>query len=132
MRNHWIAGARDRLLPLRHRLNMRLLRFAVSIGVLVVLFMLMDTQAILTRLRGAHLGWLGAALGALTVLTLLMAWRWQMAAHALSIPLGYGRAVSEYYIAQLLNLVLPGGMVGDAARAARLKAPGASGRGCSP
>ncbi|MEL6641929.1 MAG: lysylphosphatidylglycerol synthase transmembrane domain-containing protein, partial [Pseudomonadota bacterium] len=105
-------------------MNMRILRLAASIAVLAVLFTLMDTGAILMRLRGADLGWLGVALVALTVQTLLMAWRWQLTAHALNIELRYPRAVKEYYLAQLLNLVLPGGLVGDAARAARLKAPG--------
>ncbi|MEL6571183.1 MAG: lysylphosphatidylglycerol synthase transmembrane domain-containing protein [Pseudomonadota bacterium] len=103
--------------------RMRLLRLTASIAVLAVLFALMDTGAIFARLRGADLGWLGMALGGLTVLTFLMAWRWQMTANALDIELRYPRAVREYYIAQLLNLVLPGGLVGDAARAARLKAP---------
>lgn len=104
-------------------MKMRVLRFCASLTVLAVLFALMDTSAILMRLRGADLGWLGAALAALTVQTFLMAWRWQQTAHALDIALRYPKAVKEYYLAQLLNLVLPGGLVGDAARAARLKAP---------
>lgn len=108
---------------LRAALGQRWLRLAVSVAVLGVLFALIDTQAIYQRLRGAHLVWLGWALGAMTVLTFLMAWRWQMTARALGIDLGYLCAVREYYIAQLLNLVLPGGMVGDATRAARLRAP---------
>lgn len=104
-------------------MTMRLVRLGFSIGVLAVLFMLMDTGAIFARLRNADLAWLGAALAALTFLTFLMAWRWQMTAQALEIDLPYPKAVREYYIAQLLNLVLPGGVVGDAARAARLNAP---------
>jgi len=53
-----------------------------------------------------------------------MAKRWQMAAHALDLDLGYGRAVREYYLAQLINMVLPGGVAGDAARAVRLRNEG--------
>lgn len=104
-------------------MTMRLLRLAASFGVLAILFAVMDAEAIYVRLRGADVGWLGLALLAMTALTFLMAWRWQLTAQALVIDLRYPRAVREYYIAQLLNLVLPGGLVGDAARAARLAAP---------
>ena len=100
------------------------LRLAVSVAVLAVLFALMDTEAILIRLRGADAGWLAAAVCVLTILTFLMARRWQLTAIALGFDLSFRTAVSEYYIAQWLNLVLPGGMAGDAARAVRLRKGG--------
>ena len=101
-----------------------ILKFGASLCVLGVLFALMDPQAILTRLRGADLSWLFLALISLTILTFLMARRWQLTAQALGLDLQYGRAVMEYYIAQLLNLVLPGGVAGDAARAVRVRKDG--------
>lgn len=101
-----------------------ILKLGASLAVLAVLFAMMDTQAILTRLRGAELRWLFLAFGTLTILTFLMARRWQLTARALNLDLDYGRAVMEYYIAQLLNLVLPGGVAGDATRAVRLRKQG--------
>jgi len=50
-----------------------------------------------------------------------MARRWQLTAHALEIRLGLGVALREYYLAQLLNAVLPGGVLGDVGRAARMR-----------
>lgn len=100
------------------------LKLAASMTVLAVLFAVMDTEAIVLRLRGADLAWLSVAVGVLTLLTFLMARRWQLTAHALGFALGYRRAVSEYYIAQLLNLLLPGAVAGDAARAVRLRKQG--------
>jgi len=53
-----------------------------------------------------------------------MAKRWQIVAAAFGIEISYPRAVAEYYIAQLVNLVLPGGVVGDIARAVRVRHAG--------
>ena len=100
------------------------LKFGASLGVLAVLLYFMDSQAIFARLANADLLWLGAALLALTALTFLMARRWQATVHLLGLDLGYTRAVMEYYLAQLLNLVLPGGVVGDVSRAVRLRKDG--------
>jgi len=92
-----------------------------SLAILIALFVFMDTEAIFARLRDADVHWLGFALIVLTVLTFLMARRWQLTACSFGFDLPYRRAVREYYIAQFLNLVLPSGMAGDAARALRLK-----------
>jgi len=54
----------------------------------------------------------------------LMAKRWQMIAQTLDLRISYPRAVAEYYIAQLVNVMLPGGVVGDVARAVRLRHAG--------
>ncbi len=100
------------------------LKVAVSFAVLAILFAMMDAQAIFARLRNADIGWLAVAVGVLTVLTFLMARRWQLTAHDFGFALSFRRAVSEYYIAQFLNLVLPGAVAGDAARAVRLRKQG--------
>lgn len=100
------------------------LKIAVSIAVLVGVFMIADTSSIVDRLKTADLLWLGVALLCLTALTFLMAKRWQLTAQTLEIELSYRRAVREYYLAQLVNLILPGGVAGDAARAIRLRTEG--------
>jgi uncharacterized membrane protein YbhN (UPF0104 family) len=101
-----------------------LLKLIVSAVVLIVVIMVTDTTLIIDRLKQANLAWLGVALVCLTALTFLMAKRWQLVAHALGLDLSYGHAVREYYLSQLINLILPGGVVGDATRAVRLRNEG--------
>ncbi|CAL9362009.1 hypothetical protein SUDANB121_00693 [Nocardiopsis dassonvillei] len=55
------------------------------------------------------------ALGAAT--TALCAARWRVVAHAVGLRLAPGRALADYYLALLLNAVLPAGILGDAHRA---------------
>ena len=57
---------------------------------------------------------------ALTVFQVaLSAWRWRYTVERLGLPLAYGDAVREYYLATFLNQVLPGGVLGDVNRAWR-------------
>jgi len=58
---------------------------------------------------------------ALTVATVLMAKRWQIVAHAFDIEISLPKAIAEYYIAQFVNLITPGGVAGDVARAVRAR-----------
>lgn len=99
----------------------RILNIAVSLVLLGLLIWWSDADAVLGHLQGASLGWLVLAGLSLTALTFLMAKRWQIIASALDIDISYPRALAEYYIAQLVNLVLPGGVVGDVARAVRVR-----------
>jgi uncharacterized membrane protein YbhN (UPF0104 family) len=57
---------------------------------------------------------LGAALTGLT--TLASAWRWTLVARELGVGLRLPEAVAACYRAQLLNTVLPGGVLGDVHR----------------
>jgi uncharacterized membrane protein YbhN (UPF0104 family) len=63
--------------------------------------------------------WLALAFGVLSAQTVLSALRWQLTAGQLGIALGTGQAVREYYLSQVVNQSLPGGMLGDANRAVR-------------
>lgn len=64
-------------------------------------------------------GWMLLALALTLPQVLLSAWRWRLTSSRLGLPLGWGRALREYYLALFLNQVLPGGVAGDAARAWR-------------
>ncbi|WP_246710158.1 lysylphosphatidylglycerol synthase transmembrane domain-containing protein [Martelella soudanensis] len=55
------------------------------------------------------------------------AWRWRFTAKRLGQGIGLGLAIREYYIGSALNLVLPGGMAGDALRAYRSRMEGTGG-----
>lgn len=83
-----------------------------------------DGRAVVGRLQGASWQWLAVSCLALTVLTFVMAKRWQVVAQAFDLSIVYPRAVREYYIAQLANLVVPGGVAGDVARAVRVREAG--------
>jgi uncharacterized membrane protein YbhN (UPF0104 family) len=58
----------------------------------------------------------------LTLQTLLSALRWRLTAGQLGIGLGRIHAIREYYLGQVVNQALPGGVVGDAGRAVRARA----------
>lgn len=94
-------------------------RVAVSLGVVALVLWLTDAPAAMARLSGADAGWLAAAVALLTGQTVLMAFRWRLTAGQLGLRIGRRRAVGEYYLAQVVNATLPGGVLGDAARAVR-------------
>jgi uncharacterized membrane protein YbhN (UPF0104 family) len=48
--------------------------------------------------------------------TVASAWRWRLVSRGLGVELPLGRATAAYYRSQLLNCVLPGGVLGDVAR----------------
>ena len=91
----------------------------VTIGLLALLWQVADGADALDVLLAVDLWWLAAALVALTLHTVLAAERWRLTAGALGLPLGRGHALREYYLAQLVNSTVPGGVVGDAGRAVR-------------
>jgi uncharacterized membrane protein YbhN (UPF0104 family) len=102
----------------------RALNITVSVAVLALVIWWADAGAVMGHMRGASWGWLKVAGLSLTALSFLMAKRWQVVAGEVDLDISYSRAVAEYYIAQLVNLVLPGGVVGDVARAVRVRHAG--------
>lgn len=100
----------------------RALRIGVALALLAALWVLADGPGAVARLRAADPWWLVAALAALHLQTVLSGLRWRITATGLGLSLTPRRAVREYYVAQLVNQTMPGGVVGDAARAARSRA----------
>jgi len=100
------------------------LRVAVAAGMLALLWWALDGAELLARLRGAHPGWVALAVALLVAQTVLSALRWRATAAALGQAIGAGRAVREYFLGVLANMALPGGVVGDAARAVRARDAG--------
>ncbi len=49
-------------------------------------------------------------------ITVAAAWRWRLVAHGLGVDLPLGRATAACYRSQLLNCLLPGGVLGDVHR----------------
>lgn len=99
----------------------RTLRLIASLALLCAVLWLVDAQASLARLRAADWRWLLLAFALLHAVTILQALRWCVTARALGLSVLPGRAVGEYYLAQLVNQTLPGGVLGDVARAIRVR-----------
>lgn len=95
-------------------------RIAATIAILAALAWLLDTKTIAATLAGADALPILVALGLVQAQIMLSAWRWRLIAERLELRLPMGLATGEYYIASLLNLVLPGGVPGDAFRAVHL------------
>lgn len=100
---------------------MRLLRLAVTLALMALLWQAVDGPAALKLLLAADPRWLLAAVVALTAQTLFSALRWRLTARALGQTIPVGRAMREYYLSQIVNQSLPGGVLGDAGRAVRAR-----------
>lgn len=97
----------------------RFIQIAFAIGILVWLWQVVGGEQALLLLAGADPIWIMASLLVLTLQTGLSALRWKITAKDLGINLSLKTAISEYYLAQLVNQALPGGIIGDAGRALR-------------
>lgn len=95
-------------------------RIAATVTLLAGLAWLLDAGAIMSALGSADALTILVALALVQAQIVLSAWRWRLVAERLGLRLPFGLAVGEYYVASLLNLVLPGGIPGDALRALRL------------
>ncbi len=96
-----------------------LLRAAASLALLAALLHWLEPRALAAAFSAPAPQWLLAALALSIPQVALSAWRWRMTAERLGAPLRFREALREYYLATFLNQVLPGGVMGDAARAWR-------------
>lgn len=96
-----------------------LLRWLTTLGILALVLWLVDAGHILSQLSSVALPWLLLALAVTPLQVILSAWRWRYTVARLGASLSLGHAVREYYLATLVNQLVPGGVVGDAGRALR-------------
>lgn len=96
-----------------------LLRPAASLGLMAAVLLWLEPQTLAATFSAPQPLWLAAALALSFPQVALSAWRWRLTAARLGAPLRFGEALREYYVATFLNQVLPGGVMGDAARAWR-------------
>jgi uncharacterized membrane protein YbhN (UPF0104 family) len=99
----------------------KLLQLLAALVLMGLLWAGFDGAQALSMLQQADAGWLMAALAALTVQTVLSAYRWQFTAHQLGQSFSLRHGISEYYLSQIVNQSLPGGVLGDAGRALRAR-----------
>ncbi len=95
------------------------LRLIAGLVLLGACLWLLDARAIAARLAGADPLWLSVAVAALLAQTVLMALRWRLVARGFGTRMAPAWAIREYLAGQLVNATLPGGVLGDAARAVR-------------
>ena len=96
-------------------------RIAMAFGLLGLVFWLADGANAARQLASADPVYIALALLALTAQTVLCARRWRLTATRLGMEISQTAALGEYYLGQIVNQLVPGGVVGDAARAVRAK-----------
>lgn len=94
-------------------------RGLVSLGLLGAVALWVEPQAVLAEIQRLSLSWMLLAFMISVLQVMLSAWRWKFTADLVDVPLRYGYALREYYLALLINQLLPGGVLGDAGRAHR-------------
>ena len=95
------------------------LRWSATLALLAVVFWLTDLAAVVSRFRSVDLWWLMLALAVTPLQVAVSAWRWRYTVARLGGHLPLGHAIGEYYLATLVNQLVPGGVVGDAGRIMR-------------
>ena len=96
-----------------------LIRVAASLGLLAAVLLWLEPRTLAAAFSAPEPMWLAAALALSFPQVALSAWRWRLTAQRLGAPIRFGEALREYYVATFLNQILPGGVMGDAARAWR-------------
>lgn len=91
----------------------------VSLGLLAAVALWVEPDAVMAEVQRFAPGWMALALVISVLQVMLSAWRWQLTAGLIDVPLRYLYALREYYLALLVNQLLPGGVLGDAGRAHR-------------
>jgi len=97
------------------------LKAGLTLASLALIWRHADGAAALRQLAAAHPAWIFTSLALLTLQTFLSALRWRLTAQQLGIRLQRRVAVREYYLSQIVNQLLPGGVIGDAGRAVRAR-----------
>lgn len=100
---------------------LRALQVVCLVAIVWLLWRAVDWREALVLLQSADPRWLAAAALALTLQTVLSALRWRITAAQLGIEISISDALREYYLSQVVNQSLPGGVVGDAGRAVRAR-----------
>ena len=96
-------------------------RLAATALALAALIWMVDGRAVWGILAATDPILAGLAVLLVQAQTILSAWRWREIAARLGLPIAPATAIGEYYLAGLLNQLLPGGVPGDVARAVRLR-----------
>ena len=100
-------------------LQQQFLRISISVAFLIAVLIFIDIDVMTSRITKMNSTWLLLALISTLPQYFFSAKRWQITADSLGVQLPFRVALSEYYLSAFTNQVLPGGVLGDAARAMR-------------
>jgi len=92
---------------------------AAGVVVLALLVWRFGAAAFLDGFRSLDVTAVAVALGVGVVTTVAAAWRWTVVARGIGLRVPLPSAVASYYRSQLVNVTVPGGVVGDVERAVR-------------
>jgi len=93
-----------------------LLKAAVSIALLAVLFSKVDVGRLWSVARTASVPWLLGALGLYAAMILVSAWRWGLLLQAQRIAHTFAGLTSSFLVATFFNNFLPSNIGGDVIR----------------
>jgi uncharacterized membrane protein YbhN (UPF0104 family) len=100
----------------------RVAHVIVPLALIIFVLSHVDGRDVWAGLRGMEAGPMFAAVAACSLQIVLSAMRWRMTASSLGASMTRKSAVSEYYLSSFINMTLPGGVLGDAARVVRARA----------
>lgn len=116
--------------PTRRRPVLRVLLAAgqavAGLVLLAMLFRVLGTDAVRSAVGILTPATVALALGAGLVATAAQAQRWRLVARSRATPIGFREALGECWASGLVNLLLPGGVTGDAVRVLRRRRRGDS------
>ena len=99
--------------------KLAIIPFAVCLALLAALIMVTTPARVIAALKDVSPGHILAAFIAVQFQIIASAYRWRFTAQRMGHEFSLSLAIREYYVSSVLNLLLPGGMAGDALRAYR-------------
>jgi len=99
----------------------RVMQVMILLLLSALLWKAADGQGAVRLIQDANLSWLALAVLVLTLQTVISAQRWRITAERIGLDLSAMEALREYYLAQVVNQTLPGGIIGDAGRVVRAR-----------
>jgi glycosyltransferase 2 family protein len=112
--------------PAARRHLFLVLKIAVSIILLVVLFRQIDVARLWETVRQASLTWLLVALGIYSVNLLVSTWRWHLLLHAQQVVIRRRSLLGSFLVATFFNNFLPSNIGGDVIRISDTAGPAQS------
>ena len=101
----------------RRIISSRLVKIALSVGFLALLFLYTDTSDLIDAVRTAQPGWVFAALVMYVVSQVVSAWRWMILARAVGFDQPFSAFFRSYFAGLYMNLFAPSTVAGDIGRA---------------
>lgn len=93
-----------------------ILKFAVSLGILVLIAFKIDTKELWNILKAAHIGYFIAAVLVYYVVQIFSAYRWFLLLKPIGLKTRFSKILSFYYLGMYFNFFLPTAIGGDAVR----------------